>query len=333
MTVTINSEEDAWKTLRDLLEGRLKLDKNEKIVLGDWVKTSVYIPGKRYDSALSAYMMQGWVETQRALYRSYALVSHGEPDARKLTDEERDKLELVVTVHSGSSDQEAALTDIIKEVLSGAIDKMDPTTIAIVVISLALIWAGQSVWRTWITDRKEERIAETNSKAMLKALETIQVAVSGDAEKSKLLEKAMKKQPVLAELKEEADVSRMGLIKHNSTVNAQINGVPLPSEGANSLVKSSRTSPEEERKDGAYKILKVDTTVADGFRVYIESIDGGETFQADVQEVLSSLSDRKLIQEAEWSKVPVQLQVNARVKRGTVVSALILRADKYEAPE
>lgn len=197
MTVTINSEDEAWQTLRDLLEGRLKIDSKEKIVFGDWVKASVYIPGKRYDSALSAYMMQGWVETQRALYRSYALVAHGEPDARKLTDEERDKLELVVTVQSGSSDQEAALTDIIKEVLTGAIDKMDPTTIAIVVISLALIWAGQSVWRTWISERKEERVAETNSKAMLKALDTIQVAVAGDAEKVGCCKMRLRSNPCL----------------------------------------------------------------------------------------------------------------------------------------
>lgn len=333
MTVTINSEEDAWQTLNDLLAGKLILDSEDKIIFGDWVKASVYIPEKRYDSALSAYMMQGWVETQRALYRSYALVAHGEPDARKLTDAEREKLELVVTVHSGSSDQEAALTDIIKEVLTGAIDKMDPTTIAIVVISLALIWAGQSVWRTWISERREERVAETNSKAMLKALDSIQVAVAGDAEKTKLLAKAIETQPVLSALKVEADASRMEIIKHNSSVDAEINGVPLPSDASTSLTKSSRTSPEEERKDGVYKVHKVDTTVPDGFRVHIENVETGEVLQANVQEIMSSLNDRKLIQEAEWSKVPVQLQINARVKKGKVVDALVLRADKYEKPE
>lgn len=320
MTVTINSEEDAWQTLNDLLAGKLILDSEDKIIFGDWVKASVYIPEKRYDSALSAYMMQGWVETQRALYRSYALVAHGEPDARKLTDAEREKLELVVTVHSGSSDQEAALTDIIKEVLTGAIDKMDPTTIAIVVISLALIWAGQSVWRTWISERREERVAETNSKAMLKALDSIQVAVAGDAEKTKLLAKAIETQPVLSALKVEADASRMEIIKHNSSVDAEINGVPLPSDASTSLTKSSRTSPEEERKDGVYKVHKVDTTVPDGFRVHIENVETGEVLQANVQEIMSSLNDRKLIQEAEWSKVPVQLQINARVKKAKLLT-------------
>ncbi len=52
-----------------------------------------------------------------------------------------------------------------------------------------------------------------------------------------------------------------------------------------------------------------------------------------MQEVLSSLEHREVIKDAEWSKVPVQLQVNAKVNKGKVVEAVILRADKYEKPE
>jgi hypothetical protein len=333
MRISIKSENDAWETLEGILDGTIVIDELDDIAFGDWLKNTVYIPGKRYDSALSAYMMQGWVEAQRALYRSYALVANGTADARTLTDLQREKLELVVSVHSGSSDQEAALADIIKEVLVGAVDKMDPITIAIIVISLALIWAGQSVWRTWISDKKEERIAETNSKAMLEALNTIQVAVAGDAEKRDILNKAIVQQPVLSELKGQADASRQELIKHTSNVDAEINGVSLSSIASDSLTKTSRKTSEEERKDGVYRVLKVDTTVPDGFRVYIESVPDGEKLQADVQEVMSSLNDRALIQAAEWSKVPVQLQVNARVKEGKVIDAVILRAEKHEVAD
>lgn len=333
MKIKIDSEEEAWSILQQLLNGSLKVENVDDIVFNDWLKNTVYIPNDRYESALSAYMMQGWVETQRALYRSYAIVANGVPDARTLTDGQREKLELIVTVRSGSSDQEAALSDIIKEVLVGAVDKMDPTTIAIVVVSLALIWAGQSVARTWISDRKEERIAETNNKSMIKALETIQTTVEGDREKSQLLQQVISQQPVLAELKKEAETSRSELIKHTSHVDAVINGVRLTSTEAESLSKTVRKTSEEERKDGLYKILRVDTTVPDGFRVHIESVSDGETLQADVQEVMSSLNDRALIQAAEWSKIPVQLQINARVKDGKVMDATILRAEKYEKPE
>ncbi len=45
---------------------------------------------------------------------------------------------------------------------------------------------------------------------------------------------------------------------------------------------------------------------------------------------MSSIDDRKIIQEAEWSKAPVRLQVNAKVIRGVVQEATILKADKVE---
>lgn len=333
MKIEIHSEEEAWQALEGLISGRILVDSVDDIVIGSWVKNTIYIPGERYDSALSAYMMQGWVEAQRSLYRSYALVSSGAADARTLTDLQKEKLELVVVVHSGSSDQEASLTDIIKEVLLGAVDKMDPQTIAIVLIALVLIWAGQAVWRQWISDKKEQRLAEISSETVVKALETVQVAVAGDHEKKALLEQAIAHQPVLADLKKEADGTRKELVKHTSNVDAEINGVPLSAEASSALSSTSRKYAEEERRDGIYKVLKVDTTVPNGFRVHIESVASGETMQAHVQEVMSSLNDRAVIQAAEWSKVPVELQINARVKDERVVDAVILRAAKYEPPE
>ena len=333
MTIYIGSEEEAWAVLDSLLSGETTVESIDEIAFGDWLKTTVYIPEQRYDSALNAYMMQGWVETQRAIYRSYAIVAKGAPDARALSDAEREALELVVTVESGSSDQEAELMEILKEVLTGAVDKMDPTTLAIVIVALALIWAGQSVMRSWISSRKEERLAETNNKSILKALETIQVAVSGDSEKQRLLERAADEQPVLNDLRKEADSARQTLVRHTSQTDARVNGVELPSDVASTLTTQSRASSEEERKDGTYWIRKVDTTVPDGFRVYVENVQTDEAFQANVQEVMSSRTDRELIQEAEWTKAPVELQINARVKRGQVIEAVILRASRFERPQ
>lgn len=61
--------------------------------------------------------------------------------------------------------------------------------------------------------------------------------------------------------------------------------------------------------------------------------DTAESFAADVQEVMSSLKDRDVIKEAEWSKAPVSLQINAKVKKGVVQEAVILRADRLEVED
>lgn len=325
--------------MANLIDGKLEIESLDDLILGDWVKATVLIPGQRYDSALNTYMMQGWQDAQRAVYRSYALVAKGTADGRVLSDLEKDNLELVIKVKSGSSDQEADLVGILKEAAVGAVEKMEPTQIAIVLIVLILTWGGQSVFRTWLNNRKEEKLAElsegTNKQAfqtLEKALETIQ-SVAADQQKSAILDKAQAQVPVVEGLRNEAEKARASIVKHASQSDAAINGISIQAEAGQNISRESRSSAKEARKDGVYRVQKVDTQVADGFRVYVENVDNGEEFSASVQEVISSLSHREVIKEAEWSKVPVQLQINAKVNKGKVIEAVILRADKYEVAE
>ena len=127
MSIAIDSEDDAWRTLSQLVNGKLDIASVDELEFGDWVKLRVYIHEKRYDSTLNTYMMQGWQDAQRTLYHSYAITAKGAADARSLTDSEREKLELVVQIKSGSSDQEADLTDVLKEAVLAALGKMEPT--------------------------------------------------------------------------------------------------------------------------------------------------------------------------------------------------------------
>ena len=121
------------------------------------------------------------------------------------------------------------------------------------------------------------------------------------------------------------------MVKHASQSDAVVNGVTIPAAVGRAVTQETPTETVEERRDGNYRVRKVDTTVPDCFRVFVEIVENQETFAADVQEVMSSANDRVIIKEAEWSKVPVRLQINAKVKKGVVQAATILKADKVEA--
>ena len=186
MSIAIDSEDDAWRTLSQLVNGKLDIASVDELEFGDWVKSRVYIQGKRYDSTLNTYIMQGWQDAQRTLYRSYAITAKGAADTRSLTDSEREKLQLVVKIKSGSSDQEADLTDVLKEAVLAALGKMEPTQIATLLIVVVLSWAGVSITCHWLIERSESKRAEiaagsqkdTNT-TLLKEFETIQ-KVAGD---------------------------------------------------------------------------------------------------------------------------------------------------------
>ena len=134
--VSLASEEEAWELLRSLVEGRAVAEKLPELVLGDWAEIDVYIPAEKYDSSLTPYMMKGWVDFQLSVYRSYSLARGGEAEARTLTDAEKERLELIVEVRSGSSDQSVNIQKILETTASSMVDKMEPTQILIVLMTL-----------------------------------------------------------------------------------------------------------------------------------------------------------------------------------------------------
>ncbi|OED48772.1 hypothetical protein AB838_09710 [Rhodobacteraceae bacterium (ex Bugula neritina AB1)] len=85
----------------------------------------------------------------------------------------------------------------------------------------------------------------------------------------------------------------------------------------------------EVRLDGLYKIRKVDTTMATGFRVHLIDAEGKELV-GDVAEVMTTAEDRYIIQEAEWKKLPVHLQINAKERRDKLTDAVIIRARAHD---
>ena len=43
MSISIESEDDAWRTLSQLVDGELDIESVDDLKFGDWVKSRVYI--------------------------------------------------------------------------------------------------------------------------------------------------------------------------------------------------------------------------------------------------------------------------------------------------
>lgn len=130
-------------------------------------------------------------------------------------------------------------------------------------------------------------------------------------------------------LENEADKGRAALVRHVTKADAVVNGVEIKAQAGQEITSKTRVESTEVRLDGLYKIRKVDTTVATGFRVHISDVKGRELV-GDVAEVMTTLEDRKVIQDAEWERTPVFLQINAKERRGEYLDASIIRARAYD---
>lgn len=334
--LSISSEEEAWELLRKLVNSEVSFAQMPRLALGDWARVRVHIPASKYDSAITPYMMQGWIELQRSIYRTSSLLQGGVGSGRDLSDDEKNRLELVVSVKSGSSDQGVELTDLLSPLVSGMVDKMSPDQILIIMLTLIVAVASASVMRHWLSERKEIKLAEIESiktKEIISghkaALSTIAAVSEKEMHRYDLLLKACELAPVAGDIIAEIEKGREALVKSVSKGDASVNGVKIAADAAQSITPKTRVESEEVRLDGLYKISAVDTTVVTGFRVHLFDKNGREFF-GDVAEVMTTLQDRDLIRDAEWKKIPIFLQINGRVRRDKIVEATILRAREYD---
>ena len=259
--IHLGSEDEAWEFLRKLIKREIEIAHIPHLTVGPWARIDVYIPEDKYNSSITPHMMKGWVELQRSIYRSYSLASGGDAEARSLTDQEKEQLELIVEVKSGSSDQGVDVQAVIEKFMSAMVDKMDPQQILIVAISMILAFAGNSVMQSWLAARKEVKLAEiealrskTAAEAHIAALATIAEVAGVERARAKLLKLAVRDAPVLSSIQAEADKGREALVKHMTKDGAVVNGVQITAEAGKSVTTRTRMEASEVRLDGLYRI-------------------------------------------------------------------------------
>ena len=76
--------------------------------------------------------------------------------------------------------------------------------------------------------------------------------------------------------------------------------------------------------DGDYKIIKVDSSDIDHFKVTLMD-KKGTTFNAVLQNgTVSKSRNMTRLQEAEWNRSYINLEINGRAVRGDVTTATIM---------
>jgi hypothetical protein len=95
MELVIKSEDDAWKALKHATSGP-GYPKNLNVVFDGWPVFKLDFKGKDWDSTVPTRVMAPLLDVQRDINRAYASVRYNDFNLRRLTNEERDELELVV---------------------------------------------------------------------------------------------------------------------------------------------------------------------------------------------------------------------------------------------
>ena len=173
---TIRNESDAYDLLQGCFEDKISIDKEFDIKFDGWPVLEIKIEGEKYSSTITPPIMKGLIEFQKGIYRSYAFSKYNTYNINKLSKREKEDLEIQVKVSEGSSllgiDFQAAFENF----LTSVANKLEPTHAIITAISIAVLYFGNSAFRSYLQNRKEIRAQEAKSKESLALIHAQQFA-------------------------------------------------------------------------------------------------------------------------------------------------------------
>lgn len=114
-TITINNESAFLEYVHSVITGKRE---PSDIKFENWPNIDFDIKGDRYHSSLPTKLMEGLVCLQNEIDRAYALINYRNATRQKLTNADKERLELVFEIKEGSTGASVNLGDWVNGILS-----------------------------------------------------------------------------------------------------------------------------------------------------------------------------------------------------------------------
>lgn len=309
--IVITSEEEAYAVLQAASNGQITAYGN--LIFKGWPTLNIYLQGAKFHQSITPTVMRGLLEFQKGIYQSYAAAKYDHP-TKRLTDDEKSALEIRVDVKDGSSDFDINFQELAVKLIEQLGGRMDPVHVLISVVSIAVLYFGTSSYKAYLEHRKEMRSKEIADETQRKTIEALHFASAQETERLKIISDISKNDHRIENIARIAYESHTEVVKSLAAgTKAEIEGIALSPEVAENLTKNARRKSTEVRLDGIYRLVKLDWTDPVKFRVRVFSTVSGIEFDADVQDDSLEGKYKELLREAEWSRSPIALKINAKV--------------------
>lgn len=320
MKLVITSEDEAWAVLKRATSGEGFPDDVE-IEFKNWPVFKMDIKGRDWNSSVPTRVMAPLIEVQKDINRAFASVKYNEFNLRRLKDEERDELEIVVKVQKGSSIFDAELWKQFSHIAEAAIGRMDGNQIVISVLGIALAITAPVMYKAWLNSRLKEKEIEASVELSKQ-----------DIEKWRIFKEAIEVRPQLQIVKDDTQATHNRLLKAIKPGDSvSMKGIDLRSDEVAGIIQPERDHAEDVHLDGIFIILGNRTDKSDGFRITIMRVTDRLTFNAEVPLELP-YEQQQIIQKAEWSKSKIQLSVSASSLHNTIIQATVSSAKEFVDP-
>lgn len=309
--IVIRSEEDAYKILEKA--SRDEIGSYGSIRFDGWPTLSLYIKGEKFDQSITPTVMKRLLELQKSLYRSYASVKFDAP-TKRLSEEEKDELELKISVKGGSSKFEINFQEIAVKLIEQLGAKMNPTEVLYAVTAIAVLYFGTSAYKSYLENRKEIRSKEVSDETLRQSLETLKFTSAEETKRTQIIADLANRDHRIENITRLAHDAHTEVIKSlTAGSDAKLDEIPLSPSLSEVLTQNARRKSNEVRLDGNYRLLRLDWSDPTKFKVKISNIQTGLKLDAEVQDDSLTGRYKEALKAAEWSRKPVSLKINAKL--------------------
>lgn len=324
--IVIRSEEEAYEWLERASKGDVA--PYGTIKFEEWATFNLYLKGEKFERSLTPTVMKSLIEFQRGIYHAYASAKFGNP-SKRLSDEEKDDLEVTVKVNPGSSDLDIDYTTVATKLVEQMAGKMTGSEILIAVVSIAVLWFGRSAWNSYLESRKEIKLAEIADEGQRATLEALNFSSEQETARARIIAELSNRDERIGEIARIAANTHTEVVRAISTASAaRIEGTNIDPQLAEYLTSNPRRVSSDARLDGQYRLLKLDWSDPDAFKVKVFNVITGLHVDAVVQDDTLSGRYKDALREAEWSRAPVNLKITARaIGDNTYKDAVIIHAE------
>lgn len=309
----IKSEDDAWETLQKALAN--EINDTAQIVFEGWPVFNLTIEGKDFKGSIPTRIMPPILELQKEIHRIYCKAKYNTEDTRKLKPEEREILELIVSIKPGSTKFITKLCEALNEIIKNS--NMNGKEAALLLIGISAIIATNLGWKDWVMSKEREHGQDVSvrlSEQETKRLEIVTQALTNSAE----LKNSKK---FISSFKN--DLSK----KLKPSDQIKVNEIPvINGVRASEITKAPKQVAVELRLDGEFVIndVKFPKVYGDEYRFSVTRVLDDKSLSVDVSP--DKLTDDQIIilKDSSFSVKKVTMQINAKELRGRISSAKLV---------
>lgn len=311
--IVIRNEDAAFDLLQKALSSRIVYP--QKITFDGWPVFNLTIEGEDFNSSIPTRIMPPILDLQKEIHRIYCKAKYGSEDTRKLTDEERELLELVVTIKPGSTKFFTDLFNALNEIVKNS--NMDGQQVLILLITISALLTANFAWKNWLSSKEREHGQDVFVR--LSQQET---------ERTKLITDALSRHPEIQQNKEAISNFQSAISKKlKPDDNLIINDEPIINGAkAAEVVPEPKETSREIRLDGDYRIneVKFPTKFGGEYRFSVTRLTDEKTFMVDAAPDILKQEHIEILKDGSFSIKYISMEINAREHRGRITNANIV---------